>query len=97
MCCKTLERILARAISTLLEYNQLLSQEQFGFQQGRTVDDQLLLVYNDVASWFELGYCVDIVLFDFSKAFDVVSHDVLIKKLRLLGIGRPLLDWIRDF
>ena len=47
--------------------------------------------------WLELGYGVDIVLFDFSKAFDVVSLDVLIEKLRLLGVDRPLLDWIQDF
>ena len=37
------------------------------------------------------------VLFDFSKAFDVVCHTVLIDKLRLLGVGGSLLCWISDF
>ena len=97
VCCKTLERILAKAIFAYLEENQLLSQDQFGFRQGRTVDDQLLVVYNDVTCWMESGYSVDIVLFDFSKAFDVVSHSILIDKLRLIGVGGPLLGWIHDF
>ena len=31
------------------------------------------------------------------KAFDVVSHNLLLDKLRLLGICSPLTDWIADF
>ena len=44
-----------------------------------------------------LGASVDVVLFDFSKAFDVVSHGVLIEKLSLLGVSGMLLSWISDF
>ena len=40
---------------------------------------------------------VDMVLLDFSKAFDVVSHVVLLEKLRDLGVGAMLLNWIREF
>lgn len=77
--------------------NQILSDNQFRFIQGRTVDDQLLLVYDEVSRWLDSGFVVDVVLFDFSKAFDVVSHAVLIEKLKLLGVGNPLLDWLSDF
>ena len=82
VCCKTLERIIAKELYEFLEFNRILSAEQFGFRQGRTVDDQLLLVYDDVTSWLDSGYVVDVVLFDFSKAFDVVCHTILIDKLR---------------
>ena len=91
ICCKTLERIIVQVLYDFLEANQLLSNDQFGFCRGRTVDDQLLIVYNDVSLWVDSGYVVDIVLFDFSKAFDVVSHAVLIDKLRLLGVSGSLL------
>ena len=37
-------------------------------------------------------FCVDIVLFDFRKAFDIVRHSVLIDKLRLLGVSGSLLN-----
>lgn len=37
------------------------------------------------------------VLFDFSKSFDVVSHYILIKKSKLLGVTGSLLNWISDF
>ena len=40
---------------------------------------------------------VDVVFLDFSKAFDVVSHSIVLSKLQMLGIGGKLLVWIREF
>ena len=97
VCCKTMERILGAALYDHLVTNQILSDDQYGFVRGRTVDDQLLLVYDEVSSWVDSGFVVDVVLFDFSKAFDVVSHTVLIEKLKSLGVGNPLLGWLSDF
>ena len=97
VCCKTLERFVVEALYEFLSTNGILSDEQYGFRQGRTVDDQLLLAYNDVTSWLDSGFAVDVVLFDFAKAFDVVSHTILVDKLRLLGVTGPLLSWISDF
>ena len=37
------------------------------------------------------------ILFDFSKAFDKVSHPILLDKLSSLDIRRYLLALIRDF
>ena len=59
--------------------------------------DQLLLAYNDISRWVDKGSVVDLVLFDFSKAFDVVSHPVLLTKLHLLGIDLQLISWIEHF
>ena len=75
----------------------MLSPDQFGFRSGMSVEDQLIIVYNDVTWWLDSGYVVDVVLFDFSKAFDVVSHRVLMNKLNLLGVSGRLLEWIGDF
>ena len=38
-----------------------------------------------------------VVLFNFAKDFDIVSHHLLLDKLRLLCICSPLIDWIADF
>ena len=97
VCCKSLEKIVASCLMNFLEEHSLLSRDQFGFRSGRAVEDQLLLVYNDVTTWLDSGYTVDLVLFDFSKAFDVVSHGILMDKLAMLGIGGRLHGWIGDF
>ena len=39
---------------------------------------------------------VDVIYFDFMKAFDKVSYSDLIIKVELYGIGGPLLIWIRE-
>ena len=41
----------------------------------------MLLVYSEVATMVD-GLVVDMVMLNFSKAFDVVSHSVLLRKLR---------------
>ena len=43
------------------------------------------------------GLVVDVVYLDFSKAFDVVSHQVLLEKLCSLGFDGLVLGWIRSF
>jgi len=39
----------------------------------------------------------DVVLLDFSKAFDKVSHHLLLTKLQQNGIRGNVLNWIFDF
>ena len=97
VCGKTLERIVSDCLYEYLDTHELLSTKQFGFRHGRTVDDQLLLVYNDVSCWLDSGKAVDIVFFDFAKAFDTVSHGLLLAKLRHLGVSGSVFNWLSDF
>ena len=80
-----------------METNSILNDDQFGFRPGRSVEDQLLLTYNAVSKWMDTGNVVDIILFDFSKAFDTVNHQILFTKLNLLGINGIILSWIKTF
>ena len=47
-------------------------------------------MYSEVVKLMDAGFIVDIAMLDFSKAFDVVSHILLMEKLRDIGIS-PLL------
>ena len=40
---------------------------------------------------------MDIILLDFSKAFDVVPHQRLLSKLYMYGISGKTLGWIQGF
>lgn len=37
------------------------------------------------------------IYFDYSKAFDVVNHEILLTKLRCLGINGQILSWVSSF
>ena len=97
VCCKTMERVVAEKIWDYLEDNNLLSSRQFGFRSSRGTVEQLLLVYCDVAKWVDDGKVVDIAYLDFSKAFDLVCHEVLLEKLVALGFDSCLISWVRGF
>ena len=97
VCSKTLERLITSQLYTYLDSKNLLSATQFGFCSGLSVSDQLLLTYDYVSFHLDQGSDVDVLLFDYSKAFDVVNHQVLLSKLFLIGIRNPLLGWIGDF
>ena len=97
VCCKTMERVLKPQIVAYLEENGLLSDFQFGFRRGRSTEDQLLVFYHRVSGWVDTGHTVDVAYLDFSKAFDVVSHTVLLAKLDCLGFDPLVQGWIRAF
>ena len=50
-----------------------------------------------MAGEVDRGEPVDVLYFDFRKAFDRVPHERLLLKLKALGIEGRLLDWIREW
>ena len=43
------------------------------------------------------GTVVRVVLFDFRKAFDLIYHNIKLKKLRTFDIYEAVIAWITDF
>lgn len=95
--CKVLEKIIVRHLKQYLEENSLLSEHQYGFRSKHSTIDQLILTYDDVTRDVDEGRMVDIIFFDFSKAFDKVRHGILLNKLSDLGICDQLVRWIERF
>ena len=95
--CKILEKIIVENMQKYLDSNAILSHHQFGFRQGRSTMEQLLVVYEHVAACVDKGGVIDVILLDYSKAFDVVCHQILLKKLHCIGIDGQLLKWIESF
>ena len=95
--CKVLERIIYCHIMSHLECNNVLNNSQFGFQQRRSADLQLLQTVHDLALGLNEKGQTDCIFLDFSKAFDKVSHCLLLLKLRYHGINGPLIKKITSF
>ena len=94
---KLLECIVKNELLNYISLHQLFSTAQHGFRPLRSVVSNLLIADALVSNHVDAGHPVDIILFDMSKAFDVVSHDFLAHKLLNLGIKGNLLTWIISF
>lgn len=94
---KILEKIVAISLTNHLELNKLLNNKQFGFQMGKSTQHNLLLVTDYVSKALNEGdYCVGIFL-DLKKAFDVCSHEILLKKLENIGVKGTKLEWFKSY
>ena len=84
---KIFERIVHRQITEFIVANDLLDPRQSGYRSGFSTQSALLRVWHDVCQAADARCVTILVLFDFSKAFDTVSHSKLLIKLRKLGFS----------
>ena len=69
-----------------LDQNKILYDLQHGFRAKRSSETQLTMLVEELHQNLKEGTQTDVILLDFSKAFDKVSHGKLIHKLHEFGI-----------
>lgn len=78
---KAFERLLKNQIQSHIETCNLLHQFQSGFRRGHSTTSAFLKVHDDIHAVIDRKGVGFLILIDFSKAFDKVSHTKLLKKL----------------
>jgi hypothetical protein len=71
--------------------------DQFGFRPSGSTTSALAYFMHSATLMLEKNSYVRCLLLDFSKAFDVVRHSVLLTKLTALHLPPPILNWIVAF
>ena len=92
-----MEHIIASNISKHLNKHNALHELQHGFSEKCSCETQLTQLVEDLGRQLTLGKQIDLVLLDFSKAFDKVNHLKLLYKLACIGIKGNTLKWIQSF
>ncbi len=94
---KILDKIVAIGLTNHLELNKLLYPFQFGFQKKSSTELNLLHMSNFISSALNSNkYCIGVFL-DLKKAFDVVPHELLLKKLNFFGITGKIWEWFQSY
>ena len=73
-------------LKSFLRRNSILTDHQHGFRPGRSTISATTDFINDVYSSFNDRKPVHAMFLDFKKAFDSVSHNLLLLKLREIGL-----------
>uniref|UniRef100_A0A8D2QBA3 Reverse transcriptase domain-containing protein n=1 Tax=Zonotrichia albicollis TaxID=44394 RepID=A0A8D2QBA3_ZONAL len=94
---KIMEQFILSAITQNLQDGQGIRPSQHGFRRGRSCLTNLVTFYDQVTRLVDAGKAVGVVYLDFSKAFDTVSHSLLLDKLAARGLGRSTLCWVKNW
>ena len=94
---KILEKIVYNRLFTYLEANSLLSPHQFGFRPNHSTAHAMTLLLNKISQSINSKKHTLIIFCDLQKAFDTCNHNILLKKLSLLGISGNTLLWFKNY
>ena len=94
---KIFEKILHAQITEHLDKFQIMTPFQFGFRKNISTQDALVYVTESIRNQIDSKKIVHAALLDLSKAFDSISHEVLIEKMLSLGFSNGANALIASF
>lgn len=97
--CIILEQIIKQSFGEHWEKNVLSGRNQHGFLKDMLCQTNLTCFFDTVISFIGPRNAMNIVYFDFSRAFDKVCHESLVQKLakhRLVcAASRGIQSWLK--
>ena len=83
---KIFEKLLYKYILDFLDANRTIYKHQFGFREKHSTQQTITSLVEKITESWDTGDMVIGVFLDLKKAFDTVSHDILLKKMYAYGI-----------
>lgn len=92
-----LEKHILETMTAFLDRFSILSSTQYGFVSGRGTQPLLEDFADDLNLTFEKHQVACALFIDVAKAFDTVSHNILLTKLQTIGFRGPFLSLLQNF
>ena len=84
-------------VDNYLNTYKILYKNQYGFRKGHSCEHALMSAQNKILENLDKKQITLLLLIDFSKAFDMVDHDILLYKLNHYGIRGIALKWFESY
>ena len=94
---KLLEKVVYCRTYEFLNKNDQIFVSQYGFRSRHSCEDAINELLSNVVKANSKKQFTMAVFLDLSKAFDMLSHDLLLKKMELYGIHGQSLAWFWDY
>lgn len=94
---KILEKFIYITMSSFVEKYNIISPTQYGFVPGRGTQPLLESLSDQLNLGFENNLFICACFLDVRKAFDTVSHSILLQKLSAVGFRGPFLSLLTNF
>lgn len=94
---KIFEYLIKDRLCQYFESKHLFNTAQFGFRAARSTGDAVGRLLGGIVEGFEKGNISSALLFDLKKAFDCVTHDILLCKLERYGVRGIVLQLLASY
>ena len=96
---KLTEKLIYNQIMSFIERNNILYKHQYGFRKKHTTTHPILHLLNHIADCTNKPHpeLTMAIFIDLKKAFDTISHDILVQKLYKYGIRDMANNWIKNY
>ena len=91
------EKLVYKQLINYIEKHDILFQFQFGFRKGHSTAQAVSEIADNLREAIDNNLYTCGVFIDFSKAFDTVNHEILLKKLESYGIRGMSLKWFTSY
>ena len=97
--CKILENHLCEYLCNLLQENNLLHDLQSGFRKSHSTETALIRLVDQLLLNLDNDKITGLVFIDYNsrEAFDLIDHQLLLSKLKVLGVNETFLPLFRDY
>ena len=96
------EKCIYNQLINYIEKHKIIFQFQYGFRKGHSTAQAITEITNTLRKAVDNNLYTCGVFLDFSKAFDIVNHTILLSKLEAYGkrgipleTGNNMLRWVR--
>lgn len=97
MFSKIFEGVLNKQIASHFESNSLFANCQYGFRSKRTTTMAVSCLVRNVIDGFENHMDTSATFYDLTRAFDCVSHDILLDKLKVYSFSNAAVNMVRSY
>ena len=94
---KLIEKFIQKHLSSFLNEFGVIHKSQSGFRPGHSTETALLLMTENWLKAINEGKIVGSVMVDFRKAFDLVDHELLLRKLELYKCSTNFIKLMKSY
>jgi len=94
---KIFEKVMYARLSSFFTANNIINPRQYGFRQQHSCEHAVIDAQSTILSTLNNKQIALLLLIDFSKAFDMVDHGILLNKLSRYGIRGVAHSWISSY